>query len=57
MGRKILGILVFYNGLYTWSTENEQDLLILQGTTKVTVVLYEDYYLLFYFFFSCIFLL
>lgn len=33
--------LFFYKGLYTWSTENGEDVLNLQGTTKFTVVLYE----------------
>lgn len=33
--------LFFYNGLYTWSTENGQDMFTLQGSTKAIIVLYE----------------
>ena len=33
--------LFFYNGLYTWSTENGHSVLSLQGTSKATVVLYD----------------
>ena len=33
--------LFFYNGLYTWSTENGHSVLNLQGTSKATVVLYD----------------
>jgi len=33
--------LFFYTGLYTWSTENGQDLFNLQGTTKAIIILYE----------------
>jgi hypothetical protein len=31
----------FYNGLYTWTTENGIDMMTLQGTTKAIVVLTE----------------
>jgi len=34
--------LFFYNGMYTWSTENGQDIFNLQGTTKATVVLWDE---------------
>jgi hypothetical protein len=34
--------LFFFKGLYTWSTENGQDIMILQGTTRATIILWDE---------------
>ncbi len=33
--------LLFFNGLYSWSSENGNEKLNLEGTTKAIIVLYE----------------